>query len=190
MSLEPLRQFVCTVVDPSVEAWDAFSTLFSSVELEKYAYFAQAGEVAQKIAFLQTGVVRAFFRNADGTEYNKTFFTEGVLFGAYSSLITGQPNLIHHQALTKCVMWEASFAELRALYDRFPVWERFARMLAESFFVVKEKREIELVMLDAAGRYEVFKTDHPGLENRIPLYHIASYLGISPTQLSRIRGRR
>jgi hypothetical protein len=76
------------------------------------------------------------------------------------------------------------------LYNTFPALERFARKLAESYFVLKEKREIELVLLEAGERYLIFQKEFPGLENRIPQYHIASYLGITPTQLSRIRAKK
>jgi CRP-like cAMP-binding protein len=62
-----------------------------------------------------------------------------------------------------------------------------ARLLAEYLFIRKEKREIELVTLDARERYAIFRKEHPTLEQFIPQYHIASYLGITPTQLSRIR---
>jgi CRP-like cAMP-binding protein len=76
------------------------------------------------------------------------------------------------------------------LYDQFEGLERIARKLAENYFMVKEQREIELVLLDASQRYRLFQQEYPGLENRIPQYHIASYLGITPTQLSRIRAKK
>jgi len=65
-----------------------------------------------------------------------------------------------------------------------------ARKLAEIFFVQKEQREIEIVLLDADRRYSLFQKQFPQLEQQIPQYHIASYLGVTPTQLSRIRRKR
>jgi len=62
--------------------------------------------------------------------------------------------------------------------------------MAEQFFIQKEKREIELVTLEAKERYQIFQKEHPGLDQQIPQYHIASYLGVSPTQLSRIRAQK
>ncbi|MDH5599450.1 MAG: Crp/Fnr family transcriptional regulator, partial [Cyclobacteriaceae bacterium] len=82
----------------------------------------------------------------------------------------------------------AEYSRMTDLYDSIPNLERFARKLVEQIFVSKERREIEIVMLSAAERYELFKKKFPELEKSIPQYHIASYLGISPTQLSRIRG--
>ena len=110
--------------------------------------------------------------------------------GTYNSLITGNPNNINIQALTDCSLLTVDYKQLVGLYDKHPMLERMARIIAETIFVVKEKREIELVTLDATQRYQIFKQEHPTLENLIPQYHIASYLGVSATQLSRIRGKK
>ncbi len=91
---------------------------------------------------------------------------------------------------TDCLILKANYEKITNLYDSTPKFERLSRILAEHFFVSKEKREIELVMLDASERYEIFKKEHSNLGNLIPQYHIASYLGITPTQLSRIRAKK
>ena len=134
--------------------------------------------------------MRAFYRNNEGNEYNKTFFTDLNFVAPYSSLVTGHKNLINIQCLTNCTFQVADFGEITKLYDRYPKVERLARIISEQFFVIKEKREIELVTLEASERYEIFQKEHPNLENLIPQYHIASYLGITPTQLSRIRAKK
>ena len=169
---------------------ELFASLFSEKQIKKNEYFAIEGEYSSKLAFISAGIVRAFYRNNQGNEYNKTFFSKKGFIGAYSSLITNQENKINLQCLTDCSFLVADFSNIKKLYDTNPKIERLARILAEQFFVSKEKREIEIVMLDATERYEIFQKEHPNLENRIPQYHIASYLGITPTQLSRIRAKR
>ncbi len=82
---------------------------------------------------------------------------------------------------------EADYQQILSLYEEFPKIERLNRVMAENFFVRNEDREIGLVMLDAKERYKQFQLDYVGIENEIPQYQVASYLGISPTQLSRIR---
>lgn len=171
-------------------AWDDFRAMFAPVTLSKGEYLARQGEVATTIGILLEGIVRAFFANRDGTEYSKTFFTPPAFVGAYASLVSGQPTQICLQALTSCRLWVAEYEKLTILYDRHPSLERLARRQSEWYFVDKEQREIELVMLDAEQRYELFRQRHPDLEQRIPQYYIASYLGITPTQLSRIRAKR
>jgi len=169
---------------------EIFVSLFSEKQLKKNEYFAIEGEYSTKLAFLTKGVMRAFYRNSEGNEYNKTFFTSLNFVGAYSSLVTGHKNLINIQCLTNCTFLVADFGAITKLYDEYPKIERLARKLAENKFAIKEKREIELVTLDASERYIIFQEEHPDLENLIPQYHIASYLGVTATQLSRIRAKK
>jgi len=169
---------------------DAFVSTFSEVNFKKGKALAKKGEYAKKIAFVLNGVIRAYYSNDKGEEYNKTFFTAGKFVGAYSSLITKQKNLIDIDCLTDCKLLIAEYSKITSLYDQYPQIERLSRILAEYFFVIKEKREIELVTLEAKERYAIFQQEHPQLEQLIPQYHIASYLGVSPTQLSRIRAQK
>lgn len=163
---------------------------FSPVKMKKGDVFAQKDEYSKQIAIVESGVLRAYFTKDNGEQYNKTFFTHGAFVGAYSSLVTEQKNLINIDCLTDCKLWIASFKAIKNMYDQYPQIERLSRILAEQFFVNKEKREIELATLEAKDRYSIFLHEHPDLEQLIPQYHIASYLGVSPTQLSRIRAQK
>lgn len=187
MKFVPLHDTLINLVDFEPDTLQALVSCFTQVSLKKGSIFAKKGEYATKMAVVASGVLRAYHRNEQGNEYNKTFFKKGHFVGAYSSLITGKENLIDIDCLTDCSLWMAEYGEVKALYDQYPEIERMARILAEQFFVRKEKREIELVTLGARDRYIIFQGEHPELEQLIPQYHIASYLGISPTQLSRIR---
>lgn len=182
-----LKKFYDDLTSFSTENWDEFSALFKPRILKKGEYFIKEGQIAKELAFLETGIIRVFYRNDDGLEYNKQFFVNPCLIGGYTSLITKQPAQINQQALTNCNILVAQYAEIQALYSTHPNIERAARIIAEYYFVQKEKREIEIVLLDAEKRYAIFKKEFPQLEQQIPQYHIASYLGITPTQLSRIR---
>ena len=161
--------------------------VFTFKQLKKNELFITNGKVAKKFGVLETGVMRAFYRNDEGQEYNKHFFNAPSFIGGYSSLITGNTNQIIQEALTDCEIWEADYSKLTELYENHPDLERMSRVLAENFFVQKEQREVEIVLLNADKRYEIFKKNYPNLEQLIPQYHVASYLGITPTQLSRIR---
>ncbi|AKP53291.1 Crp/Fnr family transcriptional regulator [Cyclobacterium amurskyense] len=161
--------------------------LFTFRQIAKNDIFIDAGVIAKKIGFLEEGVIRAYFRNKRGQEYNKHFFKAPCFIGGYSSLVTGKPNQIIQQAMTDCKLREANSSKLIALYDKHQDLERMARILSERYFVQKEQREVEIVLLNASERYLIFKKEFSDLEQIIPQYHIASYLGITPTQLSRVR---
>jgi len=182
-----LKTFFNKLTPVSSENWDKFAALFTPRILKKGDYFIADGQTAKEIGFLESGIIRAFYRNGEAVEYNKHFFANPCFIGGYASLITGTPNQIFQEALTDCAVQVAKFADIQNLYQTCPDIERGARILAEQFFVQKEQREIEIVLLDADKRYEIFQKNFPLLEQQIPQYHIASYLGITPTQLSRIR---
>ncbi|AFK03307.1 putative transcriptional regulator, Crp/Fnr family [Emticicia oligotrophica DSM 17448] len=185
--MKELEKYFNQLSPLKAETWANLKPLFSKKKLLKGEYFIEQGQLATKIGFLESGVIRAFYRNDEGVEYNKHFFIPNALVGGYASMITGRPNVIIQQALIDCDLLVADFSQLSALYNSHPDLERVARRLAEFFFVDKENREIEIILLEADKRYELFQKRYPSLEQLIPQYHIASYLGITPTQLSRIR---
>lgn len=179
-----------TLVPLNEDEYGLLRELFSFKTFKKHDFFIKNGDFAKQIAFVSKGVLRAFYQNENGDEYNKTFFKTGNFLGAYSSLISGKKNLIDIQCLTDCELLVANYVEFVALFEKKQKIERIARILSEQFFLRKEKREIELVTLNAEQRYVIFKQEHPNLDQIIPQYYIASYLGISATQLSRIRGKK
>lgn len=185
--MDLLKQFYNTVSPLKEQTWEKILPLFKEEWLPKNQFFVRENDVARKIAFLESGVVRAYFINQEGQEYNKQFFVGPSSIGGYSSLLSGKPNLIPQQALTDCKICSCDFQSLTNLYTEYPDLERLARRMAEYYFMEKEKKELEIVLLDASQRYRIFQNEFPTLEQLIQQYHIASYLGISATQLSRIR---
>lgn len=155
--------------------------------LEKDEFFVREGEIAEETAFLETGIVRAFYVDDSGKEYNKTFFAAPSIIGSYASLISKQKNKVAQQALTPCRIWRAPYKKIEELSDTSHEIERLRRIIAENYFLMNEKKELEMALLDADKRYLILRKEYPGIELVIPQYHIASYLGISATQLSRIR---
>ncbi|GGG97568.1 cAMP-binding protein [Polaribacter pacificus] len=185
--MEELFAFINKISPIKLDTFNELQKCFKPLQLTKGDYFVREGEYAQQIGFLRKGVVRAFFINEEGKEYTKQFFVGYSIIGAYTSLLTKQPNKIGQQALGDCEILTADFREIEKLYERFHDLERLGRKIAEFYFLEKEEKEIEMALLDADKRYLLMKEKFPSLELTIPQYQIASYLGITPTQLSRIR---
>jgi len=185
--MKKLIDFTNSIYPLQSTTWEALEPLFTPKEWKKGAHFIKIGAYAQKIAFLESGYVRGYYRHDNGTEYNKHFFKSPCFVGGYTSLVTRQPTQIGQQALTDCRVWEADYQKILQLSQAHAdiVW--LTKALAEQFLVQKEHREIQLVLLEASERYQIFRKEFPDLELLIPQYHIAAYLGVSPTQLSRIR---
>ena len=184
--IEPIK-YLNKISPLSQGAIDSLSELFRPIILKESEFFIEEGKYAREIGFLESGIARAFFINTEGKEYNKQFFVGPTLIGAYTSLLTKQKNKIAQKTLTECKIWKVSFSEIELLYVKFHDLERLGRKIAEYYFLEKEKKELEMALLDAEKRYLIMREEFPGLEMKIPQYHIASYLGISPTQLSRVR---
>ena len=182
-----LQAFINQIQPISDDSYQELERLFVAKELNKGDLFCKDGEISKEIGFLESGIIRAFYRTSNGTEYNKHFFVNPCFVGGYASLITGKPNQIVQEVLTPSRVWVADFNSFQKLFAEHRDIESLARKLAELFFVQKEQRENHIVLLDADKRYLLFKKEFPDLENQIPQYHIASYLGVTPTQLSRIR---
>ncbi|WP_282630219.1 Crp/Fnr family transcriptional regulator [Empedobacter sedimenti] len=182
-----LRKYINKITFLSDKSYFSLEKLFVQKKLRKGELFCHDGEISKEIGFLEDGILRGYYRASNGTEYNKHFFVNSCFIGGYASLITGNPNQIIQEALTDCTIWVANYKAFQQLFEEYQDVERLARKLAEYFFVQKEQREIDIVLLDADKRYLLFLKEFPGLGNVIPQYHIASYLGITPTQLSRIR---
>jgi len=105
---------------------------------------------------------------------------------SYGSMVKGEASAFSIEAMEDSVVIEISYDLLKELMDTSPMWERFVRTSVERLYIRKEERERELLCYSALERYQAFLLKYPGLEKRIPQYHIASYLGISPVSLSRL----
>ena len=187
LAMDDLLNYINNISPVEEDTYSKLKELFTPLVLKKNEFFIKDGAQARRIGFLRKGVVRAFFLNQEGKEYTKQFFVAPSMIGAYSSLLTKQPTQIAQQALTDCDILVADYRGLEKSYDKFHDLERLGRKIAEFYFLEKEQKELEMALLDADKRYLIMRARFPMIENLVPQYYIASYLGISPTQLSRIR---
>ncbi len=185
--MENLLTFFQKTTSLSEKTIGLMGDFFVFDELKKGEYFIRKGQFAKEIAFLESGIVRAYYVDKNGKEYNKHFFSPSSIIGSYASLISKQQNKVAQQALTDCKIWKVSYAKIEELSAVNHEIERLRRVIAENFFLSHEKKELEMALLDADKRYLIFREEFPGIELKIPQYQVASYLGISATQLSRIR---
>ncbi len=188
-ALVTIRQAFDQLSPLSDEAWSEISRMFKRLDLDKQAYFLRSGSRATQIAFVEQGVLREFFMDEDGNEFNKSFIASGSVTGSLYDLLSDQASIANIQALTPCTLWVADYQAFSALYDRFPCCQRLGRKIAERLFRLKALREYQFLILSPAERYGELLRSYPGLEELVPQYHIASYLGITNVALSRIRKR-
>ena len=167
-------------------AGTALQELCEPVSLEKHESLVNQGAIVDYAYYLREGVVRVYYNN-EGNEYNKTFFVPGMFPTPLTALISGEPSELDFQALLPCRLIRFSFKEFRSLFGEHRCLESLLLRILEQQWIKKERHDIRMVTNDATANYLIFREEYKGLENRIPQYHIASYLGITPIQLSRIR---
>ena len=167
--------------------WAKAQQIFQPAVLQKGSYFVRAGEIPKKLVFVVTGLLRLFYIDVNGAEFNKSFSAENGFVAAYSGLLLQEPSRLFVEALEDSQLLVADYAAYQTLAEGHICWQIINRKIAENLFVKKEKRESELLLDNATTRYLTFLAEYPNLENRLKQYHIASYLGITPVSLSRIR---
>jgi len=170
--------------------WTYFEQQLAWRAIPKGEQVLWAGDICTEILFCAKGLFRIFYTLPDGTESNKSFVSESDFVASYSSMLLCAPSFLSIQALEPSEVAAFSHHTLKGLYHRHPCWEAVGRRIAENLYIKKEIRERQLLLLSAEERYEAFLSEFPDLEKRLSQYHIASYLGISPVSLSRIRRRR
>lgn len=187
--LKLLRTKLEQLVHFSDASWAAAMQLFDSRSFAGGAHVIEAGERVTELHFLLSGIARYYYLTPDGKEFNKSFAWFGQTLSSVSSLVTGEPSPFFIQALEPCECLSIKYADLTVLCERYSEWERLARKLLEQLVIKKERREADFLLLSAAERYKKYLLEFADIADRIPHYHVASYLGITDVALSRIRKR-
>jgi CRP-like cAMP-binding protein len=186
-AVENFKSFLDQRMSIPETEWVYVAEHLSRRTFEKKGYLVRAGEVVENFYFINTGLVRFFYCTEDGKEFNKHFAMENGFAGSFHSLTLHEPCSFFIQALEDTETVVLPNHLLNELYDRHACWERFSRKMAEYLVLIKEAREKELLLDSLETRYQRFVKEFPGLVDRIPQYHIASYLGVTDVALSRIR---
>ncbi|MBI5933577.1 MAG: Crp/Fnr family transcriptional regulator [Chloroflexi bacterium] len=163
--------------------------VFHTSKLQKNQFLISAGEIPTTLAFVVSGILRLYYISESGFEFTKSFCVEGDMIAAYTALLNKEPSKLFIQALEDSRLLIANYEEYQAVTAESLCWQKVNRTIAERLFMKKEKRESSLLLDDAQTRYMKFKDEYPGMESRIKQHLIASYLGITPVTLSRIRAR-
>ncbi len=184
-----MRKFVSQICPLDEHVVDAFIGIFHHKTYKKGEDFVIEGEVSEHIAFLVDGLLRSYYISPKGDESNKHFFLNNAFIAPLTSLVMQMPSPVNIGCMEESVMMVAEYRHLERLYIEHPTLNMLGRKLVEWAWVGKERRETQLIMLNATERYHAFKEEFYRLEERISQYQVASYLGITPVQLSRIRAQ-
>ena len=182
-----LRQVINSWLTLDEYQWSLLASIFQVKTLKNKEYAALPDSEIHEILFVGEGLLRFYYIDEEGAESNKAFIAENDFACPVASAILRLPIFYGVQAIENTVLLSADYNQFIKLCDEHPIFERFGRKLNESLLVHKELRARSLLQKDAKDRYLEFIKFSPHLVQRVPQYHIASYLGVSEVSLSRIR---
>ena len=167
--------------------WIDMRSCLKERTFKKGQFLCRHGQVERYLYIIYEGICRGFYHNKEGEEISVAFMFPNDFISAYYSFLTQRPSLMAVQALSNVTIISISKTDLDKLCDKYKNVERLGRLNAERIYRRKEEREISLLTMSATERYKDLLLRSPKLLQEIPLKHIASYLGIQPESLSRIR---
>ncbi len=162
-------------------------SVLSLLSLKRDEYLLAEGQVCDFIGFVNAGVLIYFKTKENGDEVTTDFAFEGDWVNVNLSRLASVPSTLSIRAIEECEVVMLKQKDLNDLYQRIPKLERLGRILTEQAYINIVDQTVELQIHSAKERYENLLKRHPKLLQKVPLYHIANYLGIAPKSLSRIR---
>ena len=174
---------------PCNKELEELSSLFIKRKYPRKKTLVVAGEKWDKIFFIHQGIIRLFYTDKAGKEFNKGFFREGQFAWPVAPSARKNDSLFSIAALEDVKISVCHFESFFSWLLDHGYWEKFALPYAELFAEEKFFREYEFLTTSATERFQKFCIDNPALSRRIPDYHLATYLGITNVSLSRIKKR-
>jgi len=184
--MESLKTLFTETLRLKSNHFDEFYKELRVKKLRKKEYLIQERTVCDFIAIVISGTLRSYVQNKDG-EFNNDFYLENSFVSAYTSFLTQMPTNCNIEALTNVEIYYISHQQFHQLIERDNNFLKLAKYISDNYFIRKCKRETSFLKNSAAERFEMIKKLYPEIEQKVPQYHIASYLGIKPESLSRIK---
>lgn len=187
MQTELIKKTIDKIANLSQQEWDLVNNLFIEKTLEKNDYLLKEGEVCNFIGYVNSGTLIYFRLTENGTEMTTDFAFAADWVTDNRSRLKSAPSFINIKAIEKTELLIISNQGLLDNFNRIPGLERVGRILTEQAFIKISQQSIDLQTMTATGRYDKMLHEYPEIFQKVPLFHIANYLGIAPKSLSRIR---
>lgn len=173
-------------LDSSLELQEMFVPLVSIKKVKKNTVITQIGSRQSTVYVVSSGILRDYYIDADGNDITRFFLQKGNICGA-DRILVDEPSPICTETLTDCVLLEMSMNSLKKIIDENSEFQHLWQKSLEYTLIYKIKRENSLLTKSAAERYIEFRKQFPNIEKTVLQKYIASYIGITPVSLSRIR---
>ncbi|ASK32605.1 CarD family transcriptional regulator [Chryseobacterium sp. T16E-39] len=184
--MEAIRNYFEQSVSMSDKDWELFASKLKTEKFSKKQFLINANETEHYLSFIEKGTVR-FFIPKEIEDFTFSFSFAGEFVSAYDSFLTQKPCSYSIQALEETVLWRIAYEDLNLIYAETEIGNKIGRLASERLYLENFKREISLLTQTAEERYLNLFSEQRHILKQIPLKYIASYIGITPQALSRIR---
>lgn len=187
MILEKLLKYIRQYIELTQDEEAKLLLKIKIRKVSKGQFIVRNGDICKYENFVLTGCLRSFYIDNEGQEHIVMFALENWWTADLGSFITQQPADLNVQCLEDSELAQIHYDDLQNLYLEIPKLERFFRIIIQKAFVAAQKRIVNNFSMEATSRYLQFREQYPDIEQRVPQYMIASYLGITKEFLSKIR---
>ena len=188
--MHQIKLYLDKIASISSLDWNFFISKLHRRIITKKSVFIKVNQIENHISFIESGIVRLFIpKDNPEKEITFGFCFKNQFVSAYDSFLTQSPSNYQLQALTETVMLSISYKDLQSVYKSTQIGNLIGRLTAEDLFLIKSKREQDLLNLNAEQLYLKLFKERPELLKSIPLKYISSYIGVTAQALSRIRKR-
>ena len=185
--MNPNFEYLNSLVDLSEETFNKLNSLAKFKRIKANTVLNRIGETPTKYYFLVSGLISAHLDSESGKVFTKKIFSPVSFVASFTALINKEPSKLTYETLTDCKIYEFDYRKMMELCKSdITISLLYARIL-EQVFIGYEKRSLELMSMDATQRYLKLRKQIPNIDDLIAQFQIASYLSITPVQLSRIR---
>lgn len=182
-----LKQAVTSCSTVPVELIEQLFAICNLVYYSKGEHFLHSGTVPEFMGFNLDGYFRLYYIDNNGNDLIKGFCTPGKFVVSYSAMVQRRPSYFSIESLSNSYVLKFNYHTWMDMINRDFRWYPFVFRILQSVYIMKEMREKSFLLDDATTRYLQLQQEFPGIEKKVKLYHIASYIGITPEALSRIR---
>ena len=186
--LKAFREYFDNYSSLNDEEWQAIRNEISIIKLKKGDHFISSGEISHKIGLIVKGCMRYYYIK-NGDEITGEFWREREVVGSYESMFLEQPSTQNIEAIEPVTLLVLDYMHLRKLFARHHKIESICRRILEELLAESQARIASYIMDSPEERYLKLNDQMPGILNRVPQKYIASFIGVTPVSLSRIRKR-
>lgn len=182
-----IRHHILKYVQASEQEIKAFCSYLQPINVPKKSFLLQPNQHVSYEYFVIKGCLRAYYMDDKGNKHIVQFAVEDWWVGDFDAFYNEVPSNLYVQAIEESELLSISKENIEALFKQYPVFERYFRLLVTSAFISQQKRILSSLQKNTQERYIDFCNTYPNIEDRVPNYHIANYLGVSAESISRIR---